>query len=46
MGNQYETIIASRLKYITLLSRQTNNSEVKSIVGFNTSTYNNTIDYL
>ncbi len=45
MGNQHETIIPSRLKYITLLSRQTNNSEVKSIVGFNASTYNNTIDY-
>ncbi len=45
MGNQHETIIPSRLKYITLLSRQTNNSEVKSIVGFNTFSYDNTIDY-
>ena len=46
MGNQYETLIPSRLKYITLLSYQTNNTEVKSIIGFNTSIYNSGIDYL
>jgi len=36
MGNQCETLIPSRLKYITLLSHQTNNSKFKSIIGFNT----------
>jgi len=46
MGNQRETLIHSRLKYITLLSHQTNNTELKSIIGFNTSIYHNTIDYL
>ncbi len=46
MGNQRETLVLSRLEYITLLSHQPNNSEVKSIIGFNTSIYNNTIDYL
>lgn len=34
MGNQCETLIPSKLSYITLLSQQTNNSEVKSIIGF------------
>ncbi len=46
MGNQYETLIPSRLKYITLLSHQTNNSQFKSIIGFNASIHNNAIDYL
>ncbi len=46
MGNQYETIIPSRLNYITLLSLQTNNTERKSTIGFNASIYDNTIDYL
>jgi len=46
MGNQRENLIPSRLKYITLLSHQTNNSKVKSTIGFNASIYNNTIDYL
>jgi len=46
MGNQYETFIPSRLKYITLLSHQTNNTELKSIIGFNAFIHNNTIDYL
>ena len=46
MGNQYETLIPSRLKHITLLSHQTNNSELKSTVGFNASIYNNIMDYL
>ncbi len=46
MGNQCETFIPSRLKYITLLSHQTNNSEVKSTIGFNASIYNSGIDYL
>jgi len=46
MGNQCENLIPSRLKYITLLSHQTNNSDVKSTIGSNTSIYNNTIDYL
>ncbi len=46
MGNQYETLIPSRLEYITLLSHQTDNSEFRSTVGFNASIYDNTIDYL
>ncbi len=46
MGNQHETLIPSRLEYITLLSHQTNNTEIKSIIGFNAFVYNNTIDYL
>ncbi len=45
MGNQYETLIPSRLKHISLLSHQTNNSQVKSIK-LNASIYNNTMDYL
>jgi len=28
MGNQRQTLIPSRLKYITLLSHQTNNTEL------------------
>ncbi len=46
MGNQHETLIPSRLKYITLLSHQTNNYQFISATGFNASIYNNTIDYL
>jgi len=46
MGNQRETLIPSRLKYITLLSHQTNNSQLESIIGFNAFICNNTIDYL
>ena len=46
MGNQRETLIPSRLKYITLLSHQTNNSQLKSIIGFNAFICNNTRDYL
>ena len=46
MGNQRETLIPSKLKYITLLSYQTNNYQFKSTTGFNASIYNNTIDYL
>ena len=46
MGNQRETLIPSRLKYITLLSHQTNNSELKSTIGFNTLLHNSGIDYL
>jgi len=36
MGNQCETFIPSRLEHIALLPHQTNNSELKSIIGFNT----------
>ena len=46
MGNQHETLIPSRLKYITLLSHQINSTELKSTIGFNDSIYNNTVDYL
>ena len=46
MGNQRKTLIPSKLKYITLLSHQTNNTELKSTIGSNASIYDNTIDYL
>ena len=46
MGNQCETFIPSRLKYITLLSHQTNNSQFKSIIGLNAFIYDGGIDYL
>ena len=46
MGNQCETSIPSRLKYITLLSHQTNNTEFKSIIGFNAFIYDSAVDYL
>ncbi len=46
MGNQYKTLIPSKLKYITLLSHQTNNTELKSIIEFNAFIYDNRIDYL
>ena len=46
MGNQCETIIPSNLGHITLLSHQTNNTELKSTIGFNSSIYNNMTDYL
>ena len=46
MGSQRETLILSRLKYITLLSHQTNNTEAKLIKRFNDSIYDNIIDYL
>ena len=45
MGNQCETSIPSRLKYITLLSHQTNNSKLKLTIVSNAFIYNNTIDY-
>ena len=46
MGNQCETLIPSRPKYMTLLSHQANNSQFKSIIGFNTFIYNDIMDYL
>jgi len=41
MGNQYETLIPPKLNYITLLSHQANNTELKSMIGFNASICNN-----
>jgi len=46
MGNQCETSIPSRLKYITLLSHQTNNSQFKLIIGFNAFIYDSAKNYL
>ncbi len=46
MNGQYKTLIPSKLKYITLISHQSNNTELKSIIEFNASIYDNTIDYL
>jgi len=46
MGNQRETIIPSRLNYVTLFSHQTNNTKLKSLIGLNASIYDNIIDYL
>ena len=45
MGNQYETLIPSKLHHITLFFHRTNNSEPKSRTGFNASIYDNTINY-
>ncbi len=44
MDNQREALFPSRLKYITVLSHQTNNSELKSTVGSNASIHNKTRD--
>lgn len=44
MGNQHETLIPSRLKYVTSLSHQTDNSQFKSIIEFNASIHNSGID--
>ncbi len=46
MGNQYETLVPSKLNYITLLSHKTNNTKVKLIIGFNVPTYDNRIGYV
>ncbi len=46
MSNQCETLIPSKLNHITLLSHQTNNSELKSIIEFDAFIYDNTIDSL
>ncbi len=46
MGNQRETSIPSGLNHYTVLSHQTNNTKLKSIIESNASIYNNTIDYL
>ncbi len=46
MGNQREILVPSRLKYITLLSHQTNNTKLELTIGFNASIYDNIIDYL
>ena len=46
MGNQRENLIPSKLKYITLLSHQTNNTELESIIGLNTFLRNNIMNYL
>ena len=46
MGNQRETLIPSRLKYITLLSYQINNTKFRLTIRFNISIYDNIMDYL
>jgi len=46
MGNQHETLIPSRLDYITSLSHETNNTQPGLTLGFNASIYDNSIDYL
>ncbi len=46
MDNQYETLIPSKVNYITLIFHKTNNTELKSIIGFNIFIHNNIIDYL
>ena len=45
MGNQYETLIPSKLKHIPLTFHITNNNKFESIIGSNTSIYGNMIDY-
>ncbi len=46
MGNQRQTLTPSKLNYITLLSHQTNNTELKLTIGFNISIYDNVMDYI
>ena len=46
MDNQYETLIPSKLNYITLLSQQTSNTKLRAIIEFNASIRNNTMGYL
>jgi len=46
VGGQRKTLILPRLEYIALLSRQTNNTELKSMIGFNALVDNNPVDCL
>lgn len=46
MGNQRETLIPSKLNYISLTLHKTNNNKLESIIELNTSIYNDMIDYL
>ncbi len=46
MGNHYKTLIPSKLNYIPLTFHKTNNTKLKSIVGFNAFIYDNTTNYL
>jgi len=46
MRNQYETLIPSRLKYISLTFHKTNNSKLELTIEFNTSIHDNIIHYL
>ncbi len=46
MGNQRGTLIPSKLNYITLLSHQINNSELRSTIGFNAYIYGDMMGYL
>ncbi len=46
MGNQYQSIVPSKLNYITLLSHRTNDTELTSTVEFNTSGYDDAIGCL
>jgi len=46
MSNQCETLIPSKLSYITLLSHQTNKTKLKLTIEFTASIYDNKINYL
>ena len=46
MGNQYETLIPSKLNYIPLTFHQTNNTKLNQLTGLNISIYDDIIDYL
>ncbi len=45
MDGQRETLVPSKLDYVTLLFHQTNNTELKSIIRSNAFIYGNKIDY-
>ena len=46
MGNQRQTLIPSKLKYITLTFHKTNNNKLEPTIGFNASIYDNAIECL
>ena len=46
MNGQCKTLIPSKLNYIPLTFHKTNNTEVKLMIAFNNSIYDNVMDYL
>ena len=46
MGNQYKTLIPSRLEYISLTLHKTNTTKLKLTIELNISIYDNIINYL
>ena len=46
MGNQYETLIPSKLKYFSLTFHKTNNTKLRLTIALNTSIHDDILDYL